>query len=118
MPNNKNMSKGFFKKHKNLKVKRFLFFLLLAAIFWVLTKFSREFTATMVAKIQYENVPENAALSEGNLKSITFDLTANGFEILFYKFKRPTIDLQINKYYNKEKDHFIITKSELNRMVS
>ena len=63
------MSKGFFKKHKNLKVKRFLFFLLLAAIFWVLTKFSREFTATMVAKIQYENVPENAALSEGNLKS-------------------------------------------------
>ena len=112
------MSKGFFKKHKNLKVKRFLFFLLLAAIFWVLTKFSREFTATMVAKIQYENVPENAALSEGNLKSITFDLTANGFEILFYKFKRPTIDLQINKYYDKEKDHFIITKSELNRMVS
>ncbi|KXN99892.1 hypothetical protein LS48_05265 [Aequorivita aquimaris] len=118
MPNNKNMSKGFLKKHKNLKVKRFLFFLLLAAIFWVLTKFSREFTATMVAKIQYENVPENAALSEGNLKSITFDLTANGFEILFYKFKKPTIDLQINKYYDKEKDHFIITKSELNRMVS
>lgn len=118
MPNNKNMSKGFLKKHKNLKVKRFLFFLLLAAIFWVLTKFSREFTATMVAKIQYENVPENAALSEGNLKNITFDLTANGFEILFYKFKRPTIDLQINKYYDKEKDHFTITKSELNRMVS
>lgn len=112
------MSKGFLKKHKNLKVKRFLFFLLLAAIFWVLTKFSREFTATMVAKIQYENVPENAALSEGNLKNITFDLTANGFEILFYKFKRPTIDLQINKYYDKEKDHFTITKSELNRMVS
>lgn len=112
------MMKGFFRNNKNLKVKRFLFFLLVATIFWVLTKFSREFTTTMMAKIHYENIPETAALSEGNIRNITFDLTANGFEILFYKFKKPTIDIQVSKYYDKEKNFFTISKSELNRMVS
>ena len=118
MAKNKNMAKGFLKKNKNLKVKRFLFFLLVATIFWILTKFSREFTATMLAKIHYENIPETAALSEGNLRDITFDLTANGFEILFYKFKKPTIDVPVGKYYDKGEDHFTISKNELNRMVS
>lgn len=112
------MPKGFFKNNKNLKVKRFFFFLFVAAIFWILTKFSREFTTNMIAKIHYENVPETTALSENNLRNITFDLTANGFEILFYKFKKPTVDIQVSKYYDKEKDHFIISKNELTRMVS
>ncbi len=112
------MSKGFFKKSKNVKVNRFLLFLFLATIFWVLTKFSREFTSTMTAKINYENIPETAALSENNTKAITFDLAANGFEILFYKFKKPTITVPVGKYYSKEKNGFKISKSELMRMVS
>lgn len=112
------MTKGFFTNNKNLKVKRFLFFLFVASIFWVLTKFSREFTTTMKAKIQYENVPETTALSGNNLRNITFDLTANGFEILFYKFKKPTIEVQVGKYYDKEKENFTITQNELTRMVS
>ncbi len=112
------MSKGIFTNNKNVKVNRFLFFLLLATIFWVLTKFSREFTSTMTAKINYENIPETAALSEGNTRDITFDLAANGFEILFYKFKKPTITVPVGKYYTKEKGGFKISKSELMRMVS
>ncbi len=112
------MTKGFFKNNKNSKVKRFLFFLLLATIFWVLTKFSREFTSTMQAKINYENIPETAALAQNNINNITFDLTANGFEILFYKFKRPTIDIQVGKYYTNEKAGFTISKNDLLRMVA
>ncbi|MDC8000334.1 CdaR family protein [Aequorivita todarodis] len=112
------MPKGFFKNTKNAKVNRFLLFLLLATIFWVLTKFSREFTSTMTAKINYENIPETAALSENNPQYITFDLAANGFEILFYKFKKPTITVPVGKYYTKEKDSFKVSKSELLRMVS
>lgn len=112
------MSKGFFKNSKNVKVNRFLLFLLLATIFWVLTKFSREFTSTMTAKVNYENIPETAALSENNTKAITFDLAANGFEILFYKFKKPSITVPVGKYYTKENDGFKISKGELLRMVS
>ncbi len=112
------MAKGIFKNNKNLKVKRFLFFLVIATIFWVLTKFSREFTATMHAKINYENIPETAALAEKNIKDITFDLTANGFEILFYKLKKPIIEIQVGKYYTKEKESFTISKNNLLRLVA
>ena len=112
------MSTGFFKISKNTKVNRFLLFLLLAICFWILTKFSREFTATMVAKIQYENIPETAALAENNVHEISFDLTANGFEILFYKFKKPVITIPVNKYYSKDKGSFQITRRELLQMVT
>lgn len=112
------MTKGSFKNSKNAKLKRFTFFLLLATIFWVLTKFSREFTSTMIAKINYENIPETASLSENNINEITFDLTANGFEILFYKFKKPTITVPVGKYYSKENDGFKISRIELLRMVA
>ncbi len=112
------MTKGFFKNNKNSKVKSFLLFLLLATIFWVLTKFSREFTSTMHANINYENIPETAALAEDNIKDITFDLTANGFEILFYKFKKPTIEVQVGKYYTNEKESFTISKNDLLRLVA
>ncbi len=112
------MAKGFFKDGKNAKAKRLLFFLFLATIFWVLTKFSREFTSTMRAAIHYENIPETAALAENNLKEITFDLTANGFEILFYKFKKPTITVQVGKYYSKDQNGFKLGRTELLRMVT
>ncbi|SRX55622.1 CdaR family protein [Aequorivita sp. CIP111184] len=112
------MTKGFFKNNKNSKVKRFLFFLVLATIFWVLTKFSREFTSTMQARINYENIPETAALAGNNINDITFDLTANGFEILFYKFKKPTIEVQVSKYYTNEKKGFTISKNDLLRLVA
>lgn len=112
------MAKGIFKNRKNAKIKRLLLFLFLATIFWVLTKFSREFTSTMYAKIDYENIPETAALAENNTHELTFDLTANGFEILFYKFKKPTINVQVGKYYSKEQNGFKIGKTELMRMVT
>lgn len=112
------MAKGFFKNGKNAKAKRLLFFLVVATIFWVLTKFSREFTSTMSAKIEYNNIPETAALAEDNKKEITFDLTANGFEILFYKFKKPTITVQVGEFYSEDQNSFKLGKSELLRMVS
>lgn len=112
------MAKGFFRNGKNAKAKRLLFFLFLATIFWVLTKFSREFTSTMHAKINYENIPDTAALAENNTKEITFDLTANGFEILFYKFKKPSIPIQVGQYYTKEEHGFKLGKTELLRLVS
>ena len=112
------MAKGTSRKYSKRKVKLFLFFLLIASIFWVLTKFSREFTTSMVAKINYSNLPETAALSQKNLHDISFDLTANGFEILFYKLKKPTLDIDVAKYYDKNEDGFTIPRNELVKNLS
>lgn len=112
------MAKGILKNYKSSKLKLFLFFLFVATLFWFLTKFSKDFTSEMTAKINYTNLPETIALSENNIHQITFDLTANGFEILFYKFKKPAIDISIGEYYSKEKDGFTIPKSQFFRMVA
>ncbi len=112
------MAKGFFHKYSKRKMKLFLFFLVVASIFWILTKFGREFTTTVEAKIKYENLPETTALSEDNLRAINFDLTANGFEILFYKFKKPTLTIDVTNYYEKNKYVFTISHNELIRKLS
>lgn len=112
------MAKRTPRKYSKSKIKLFLFFLFLASIFWVLTKFSREFTTSIVAKINYESLPETAVLSQNNLHEISFDLTANGFEILFYKLKKPILDVEVSKYYDKNKDGFTISRNELVRKLS
>ena len=112
------MAKGFLKTFSSNKAKRFLFFLILASIFWVLTKFGREFTASMIAKVDYSDLPETAALAKNNPDEINYDLTANGFEILFYKFKKPTLNIKVDDYYTEKKDSFTISKNELLRNLS
>lgn len=112
------MAKGFLKTFSSNKAKLFLMFLILASIFWVLTKFSREFTSAMTAKVDYKYLPNTATLAKGNTDEINFDLTANGFEILFYKFKKPSLEIRVDDYYTEKKDSFSISKSELLRKLS
>ena len=112
------MAKGFLKTFSSNKAKLFLMFLILASIFWVLTKFSREFTSAMTAKVDYKDLPNTATLAKENTDEINFDLTANGFEILFYKFKKPSLEIRVDDYYTEKKDSFSISKSELLRKLS
>jgi|SRR5690554_225374 len=112
------MAKGLLNKYKNNRLKLFLFFLLVAGIFWVLTKFSREFTTSMVATIDYQSIPETAALAKDNPKELSFDLTANGFEILFYKFKKPSLNIQVADYYQKDKGGFTLSRNEVLKLIS
>ena len=112
------MAKGFLKTFSSNKAKLFLLFLILASIFWVLTKFSREFTASMIAKVDYTDLPKTAVLAKDNASEINFDMTANGFEILFYKFKKPTLNIRVEDYYTEKKDSFNISRNELLRKLS
>lgn len=101
------------KRYSNQKIKRFLFFLVIASLFWMLTKFSREFTSSMQAYVNYQNLPETAVLSKDNPDRITFDLTANGFEILFYRFKKPEINIPVNQFYDESNDSFVYPQNEI-----
>ena len=107
------MFKGIFRNLNKKKVKRFLLFLTLATIFWVFTKFSREFTASLNTKIEYSNIPETTALSENTVRDIDFDLTANGFEILYYKVKKPSIEINIEDYLDNNGFNFEIPNKNL-----
>jgi hypothetical protein len=105
------------KKHKTSKVKSFLFFLLLALVFWVLTKFSEETTAVINANLAFINVPESVSISSSTPSDIDFNISANGFAFLSYNINAPKIDIDISKYY-KEGDSLIsISSSELDKII-
>jgi len=112
------MTKQFKSPFKNTKLKPFFFFLFLATLFWILTKFSREYTATTTASINYINIPKTTLVTDGSLKEITFDLSANGFEFLLYKLRKPSVDVDLRRYYKEGQMKVTIPKNELVKLVS
>ena len=112
------MAKHINNPFKNSKLKAIFFFLLLATFFWFLTKFSRHYTATATAYVNYVNVPKTTLLTDENAKEITFDLSASGFEFLFYKLKRPTIEIDVGRFYSTGMDHILLRRNDLVRIIS
>jgi len=105
------------KKYKTSKIKSFLFFLLLALVFWVLTKFSEQSTAAINANLAFTNLPGSVSISPKTPSDIEFDISANGFEFLSYNINAPQIDIDVSKYY-KEGDTLIsISSSELDKII-
>ena len=112
------MSEKIKNPFKSTKLKAFFFFLMLATFFWALTKFSRQYTATAAASIHYANIPDNTLMTDDNLKEITFDLSTNGFEFLFYKLKRPRIDIDVRRYYSEGDSLVIVSENELIKLIT
>lgn len=112
------MSNRFYNPFKNTRLKAFFFFLLLATVFWILTKFSRQYTASAKANIEYINVPEATQIKDNNIKEIEFDLTTSGFEFLYYNLKNPSIDIDVSRYYVEGEKNVIVSKNELAKLVS
>ncbi|HBY67319.1 MAG: hypothetical protein CMC07_01360 [Flavobacteriaceae bacterium] len=106
------------RKYNTGKIKKFLIFLFLAVLFWVLTKFSREYTATVDASIRYTSIPNETLLAENNPEEVSFDLTTNGFEFFYYKLKQPLITINISKYYTKGNKTVTIPDAQLIGLIS
>ncbi|MAP54366.1 YbbR-like domain-containing protein [Altibacter sp.] len=106
------------KKYKSAKLKSFLFFLLLAALFWSLTKFSREYTASLSASLNYVNPPATQVLGDDNPTELSFDITASGFQFLLYELKRPQVTIDVSNYYKTNAGQAVINKTELAKIIS
>lgn len=106
------------KNNKTSKVKSFFFFLLIAILFWGLTKLSRQYTASVDTSIMYTNIPSQMMLDDGNAESISFEITANGFEFLTYKLKVPILKIDVESFYNEETNKAVISKANVIRLVS
>lgn len=104
--------------HRGKKIKTFVLFLILACIIWVLTKFSNQDTSTITAQLVYTDLPPDAVLLGNQPKSISFDLTANGFDFLLLQLKRPTIAIEVNNYYNEKELTAVIDNTELVRLIT
>ena len=112
------MPKTHARNVKKGKFKMLLFFLLVTFFIWFLTKFSKEFTATVNASIEFENIPSNTVLASNNIDELSFDLTSSGFDFLSYKLKKPVITINVSEYYSKEKQSTIISNANLIKIIS
>ncbi len=106
------------KKHRTSKLKSFFFFLLLALISWVLTKFSQVSTSTVMANLVYSNTPAAVSVSSNNLNEIAFDISTNGFQFLSFQLKRPKIDVDISKYYKPGDSVVSIPNTEISKIIT
>ncbi len=106
------------RSQKNARPRMLAFFLLLAILFWVLTKFSKDYTERVNAKIDYENPPENTMLGETAQANISFDVVGNGFEILMYRIKDPEVKVDVSRFYSDEDKQATVPNTELIRLIS
>ncbi|MBT8263425.1 MAG: hypothetical protein KJO05_11425 [Bacteroidia bacterium] len=106
------------KKYNTKKIRTFLLFLGVACIIWVLTKFSKEYTATITGNIEYTGLPENSVLNEENADELSFEVTANGFKFLQYQLNTPQIRIPLGSYTLTENDNVILESRDLNRLIT
>jgi YbbR-like protein len=109
---------GKTRKYRTIKLKTFLLFLLLALLIWVLTKFSKESTATINTNLVFTNLPSTVSISPNTPKDLDFNISANGFQFLSYKLNVPTIDIDISKFYEQGDTLILISNSELNKIIN
>jgi len=112
------MPKTYSKQVKKGKFKMALFFLVVTCFIWFLSKFSKDFTATVEASIHYKNLPNNTVLASNNIETVSFDLTSSGFDFLSYKFKKPIITINVTEYFIEEKKTIQITNNELIKIIT
>lgn len=101
----KNYSKG-----RNYKV--FLVFVMISTFFWILIKFSKQYTTLVTFPVNYTSIPNNVVWGEIKDNSIDISTTASGFQHLGYAFESKKINLDMSKLRRQANDQFYILPEE------
>ena len=103
---------------KSKRVNVFALFLVLALLFSVLTKLSKDYTQTIVFNIEAVNIPEDKVIIKDSTHAIHITLTTYGFRLMKYYFSKPSIEVNFQNL-DKNKTHYFWTeKRELPNVVS
>ncbi|MDC7997851.1 CdaR family protein [Gilvibacter sediminis] len=107
-------------KHKSGKgnINSFVFFLILATLFWVLTKFSKQYEQDVQAQLEYINIPANAVISEDGISTVPLRLSASGFEFLYYKLSKPKITIDLTRLEPDNNTRWMISKQGLENLAT
>ncbi len=103
---------------KSKRANVFALFILIAVLFSLLTKLSRDYTQTFLFNINALNVPEDMVVIKDSTNVIRITLTTYGFKHIKYYFSSPTIDIDF-KNLDKTPTHFNwIEKRELSNVIN
>jgi len=102
---------------KSKRANVFALFILVAVLFSLLTKLSKDYTHTFLFTINAINVPEEMVVIKDSTNVMRITLTTYGFKHIKYYFSSPTIDVDFNNL-DKTATHFKwIEKRELSNVI-
>ena len=99
-----------YSKARNYKV--FLVFVMISTFFWLLIKFSKEYTTLVRFPIKYTSVPNDMVWGEIPKNSLHISTTASGFQHLGYAFGGKKIYLDMSKIRSLGNDQFFLLPEE------
>jgi len=100
------------------KVNVFALFLILALLFSVLTKLSKDYTQTVVFNIQGVNIPEDKIIISDSTHKLNITLTTYGFKLVKYYLSKPVITVDFQNLEQNSTHYFWTEKREFSNVVS
>ncbi len=95
-----NNKKGKVKSAKSTKM--IIIFLGVSFLFWILIKFSKQYTDTISFKVEYFNLPQDKMLQKEPIKVVDVTLKTFGFDLIKYHFFKR--ELKVDLQYVKRKN--------------
>lgn len=106
------------KLYKSRKVNIFMLFVLLALLFSLLTKLSKDYTKTISFNIEMLNVPDEHVVLKDSLHTINVTISTYGFNFLKYYFVKPKLLVDFNKLKKNPVQYLWIKNDEFQNVVN
>ncbi len=102
-------------KNNNRRLKVFLLFLLMALLFWMLIKLSKNYISDVEFNLVYTDIPQKKLLQNVPDQKIVLTVKTVGFKLLNYGLKTRTLNFSLNDIERKKGSEFYsLTKSKIN----
>lgn len=95
------------KSIKSKKLNVFGLFLLLAFLFLVISKLSKEYTESVNFAIKFSNVPEHYVLTKNDSANVNVVMTSHGFNLMPLYFSDHSLKVDFEKDLSLVDDHYI-----------
>ncbi|MBT8272839.1 MAG: YbbR-like domain-containing protein [Bacteroidia bacterium] len=112
------LQRNFIIFFKSRRLNIFLLFVVLALLFSVLTKLSRDYTQTISFQIQAVNVPEDKVIIKDSVHKLDISLTTYGFKLLRYYLTKPKVKVDIGNLDRTDEFYIWTENKEFSNVVA
>jgi len=106
------------KLYKSRKVNVLIVFVLLALLFSLLTKLSKDYTRTISFNVEMLNVPDEHVVLHDSIHKIDVTLTTYGFNLLKYYFVKPKLQVDFSELKNTSTNYLWTKNNEFQNVVN
>ncbi|MBL4568788.1 MAG: hypothetical protein JKY69_03740, partial [Flavobacteriaceae bacterium] len=101
------------KSNKDKIPKAFLISMVLALLFWSLTKLSGEYTTVVSFPVSYVNLPQDKLIQNVALTALDIQIKSTGFRLISLRFKKRKIKLDARNLINKQgSEYYFLVKDQ------